>query len=337
MNMNVSTTKPAGNRHKSLVIISGASRGIGRAIAFAITDAVQEPIRDDDDDDDGKSRMMAAPLRMVLMARSAESLVETARLVDQRCTGGDGGSANVAVTTSCHAVDFSDLDALPEKLQRILEPLSEDEAYESCWLINNAGSLGPLGLASSVDGGSDAMKELRNAVDVNVTSSIWLSSQFARTFLSTASAPSSSTAHDEKSPLVRIVNISSLCAIKPFPTMSIYCAGKAGRDMFHSVLAKEHSTRSTQNDKESTTENDESCRKQIEMLKVLNYAPGACDTRMTDELSECSNLDAEVHQYVTSSKQENKLIRPRDTAQKLVKILCLDEFQSGAHVDYWDV
>jgi NADP-dependent 3-hydroxy acid dehydrogenase YdfG len=30
-----------------------------------------------------------------------------------------------------------------------------------------------------------------------------------------------------------------LCAIEPFATMAVYCAGKLARDMFHAMLAKE--------------------------------------------------------------------------------------------------
>ena len=224
---------------------------------------------------------------MILIARSAESLAETAHLVKQRCNGGSG---SITITVSCHEMDLSDLDTIPEKLQQILDPLS-GVAYESCWLVNNAGSLGPLGLASSLGSGLDNMKALRKAVDFNVTSSIWLSSQFTKVFLPSV-------------PLVRIVNISSLCAIEPFPTMSVYCAGKAGRDMYHSVLAKEHSTKSADNDNESAKESGcESTPAHKEKFKVLNYAPGACDTRMTDDLAECSVLDNGLHQFFTYQKK----------------------------------
>ena len=253
--------------------------------------------------------------------------------MEQRCGNSEGGGsfgASVA-TVSCHPMDLSDLDTLPEKLQQILEPLS-GERYDSCWLINNAGSLGPLGLASSIPGES-SMKELRKAIDLNVTSAMWVSSQFTKTFLTT-----SSTSSETKSPLVRIVNISSLCAIDPFPTMSIYCAGKAGRDMFHSVLAKEHSSNSKQNDEEADDKEDESSRlEQKQSFKVLNYAPGLCDTQMTDDLAGCSVLDDGLHKNITTSKQESTLVRSEDTAKKLVQILRLDEYESGSHVDYYDV
>lgn len=48
-----------------------------------------------------------------------------------------------------------------------------------------------------------------------------------------------------------VVNVSSLCAVQPFPSWVLYCTGKAARDMMFRVLAKEESE-----------------------LRVLNYAPG---------------------------------------------------------------
>lgn len=223
-----------------------------------------------------------------------------------------------AVTARCHEMDLSDLDAVPDGFRSVLESSSggTDARYDSCLLVNNAGSLGPVGLASSIsslDGSNDNMRELRRAVDLNFTSSIWISSAFTNRFLPSSSKACTSSM--TQLPLVRVVNISSLCALVPFPTMSIYCATKAGRDMYHGVLANE----------------------QRQNFKALNYAPGLCDTEMSQYLANCSVLDNGLHEYYVSSKEEDKWIRPGDTAKKLVGIITLDEYESGSHVDYWDV
>ena len=141
---------------------------------------------------------------MILISRSADALQETARLVEKRGRG--------MITTQCHDMDLSNLDTIVDDFSSVLDGSLQ---YESCWLINNAGSLGPVGLASSFSSSScgETIKELRRAVDLNLTSSIWLSSQFTKRFLTTSKS-------------IRIVNISSLCALEPFPTMSIYCAGE---------------------------------------------------------------------------------------------------------------
>ena len=133
---------------KSLAIITGASRGIGRAIALAL--AEESRVRDD-------------ALHMVLLARSIEKLNETATLVK---------TIDTEVTTSCHEIDLSDLTTLPEKLQEILEPFSSRATqYNSCLLVNNAGSVGPLGTCESLSN----ITELQQSINLNITSSIWLS------------------------------------------------------------------------------------------------------------------------------------------------------------------
>ena len=331
--MDESTSAPY-KECKSLVLITGASRGIGRAIALAIADTIQQPRSGDTNDSTAPASALAlsAPLHLVLIARSVESLRETSHLVEQRC-----GGSSVVVTTSCHEMDLSDLDTLSDKLTNLLEQLKSTN-YDHCWLINNAGSLGPLGLASSLDSGASSLKAMQNAVDLNVTSGLWVSSQFAKTFLSPVDASSSLS---KKCPVVRIVNISSLCAIEPFPTMAVYCAGKAARDMFHSVLAKENSP---QTQAKTNTDNSDGDDGNTVVLisdpipfKVLNYAPGACDTKMTDVLAECSVLDKSLHQFFSSSREEQTLVKVEDTAKKLIGLLEKDKFQSGEHVDFWDV
>jgi short-subunit dehydrogenase len=216
---------------KSLVIITGASRGIGRAIALAISEAVavvdKAACSSTHSSIDGSSlhssidgqpqplttTMTTTTTTMILISRSADALQETAQLVEKRGRG--------MITTQCHDMDLSNLDTIVDDFNSVLEKSSygADDAgscqYKSCWLINNAGSLGPVGLASSFSSSScgESIKELRRAVDLNLTSSIWLTSQFAKRFLTTSKS-------------IRIVNISSLCALEPFPTMSIYCAGE---------------------------------------------------------------------------------------------------------------
>ena len=303
------------NSAKGLVVISGASRGIGRAIALALADAACINRGKTNDDESSSSILVPSHLHMILVARSATSLKETADLLQQRC-----GNSDSNITTTCLEMDLAEIDRLPQNVNKILEPL-EDCTYNSCMLINNAGSLGPLGKATSIcdeDSTSASLKRWRDTIDLNITSSLWMSSQFAK-----------ATSHVS---LVRIVNISSLCAIEPFPTMSLYCTGKAARDMFHAVLAKEQTSQS-HGEKEGITSTTSSPTQ----FKVLNYAPGACHTAMTGDLLDSADLDKELHQSFRNSRDKNLLVRPDDTAAKLVELLMKDEFESGAHVDYWDV
>jgi len=73
------------------------------------------------------------------------------------------------------------------------------------------------------------------------------------------------------------------------------------------------------------------------LIKVLNYAPGAIETDMTDVLVASEALDKELSDYYKQSKQESTYIQPSATAERLVNIIMEDEFKSGDHVDYWDL
>ncbi len=303
----------------SLSIYIGASRGIGRAIALAIIDAVAQECCVTNDETSAMT-FLSTPIHMVLISRSQALLGETAQLVEERGLG--------LISATCHEIDLSDLDTLDEKLQAVLESLSGAAQYHSCWLINNAGSLGPLGLANTFSGAS-TMKELRQAVDFNLTSTIWISSQFTQTFLTPSAAAGDMTT---QSPFIRIVNISSSCGIEPFPTMSVYCAGKAGREMFHRVLANEHSLNCV-----AANQQYGSNKRQQQIFKTLNYAPGPCGTEMTDILADSSVLDKNLHKFFVTSKRERNLVRVEDTAKKLIQIMKSDKYESGEHIDYFDV
>jgi NADP-dependent 3-hydroxy acid dehydrogenase YdfG len=71
-----------------------------------------------------------------------------------------------------------------------------------------------------------SLKELKESIDLNVTSYIWFTKRFLETFKDRAEG-------------LTIVNISSLCAVKPFHSCGVYCTTKAARDMLAGVVALE--------------------------------------------------------------------------------------------------
>lgn len=97
-------------------------------------------------------------------------------------------------------------------------------SYDRVLFFNNAGSLGDIALVQDLH---DA-ESVRAAFDFNVTSSCYLTAQFARTC----------SEADSRLDAV-VVQTTSICAIQPFESFAVYCAAKAARDMFHQVLAKE--------------------------------------------------------------------------------------------------
>jgi sepiapterin reductase len=288
---------------KIVLIVTGASRGFGKAIAKAFCSET-------------------TITKLILVARNL-----------------DPSSSDI----SCDHIrfveaDLSDLDHLDESIDTILqhatttarsssnnatELLLEPTLEESDHLIfvNNAGSLGPIGPCAHCP----SLGEMRRTVDLNVTSALWMSvriTQFA-------------TKH--RIPKLTIVQISSLVAIQPFPTLGIYSAGKAARDSFHKVLAMEEKHRDQSPDPGRTTASTEDDMKNadaatITQVRVLNYAPGPLETDMTEELRSAESLDPSL-----KPMYQQNLVAPADSAAVLVHlILGATEFESGSHIDYYD-
>ena len=250
----------------------------------------------------------------LLVARSQSGLEETASLMRKAAAAlaeAHGDTADeFKLDIFCIVADLSDMDTLENTVSDLLERVSKQgsSTFDRAILINNAGSLGYLGKCSDMS----SLTNLKKVFDFNVTSSCWISSQFVRKL-------SSSSSESGKGRIcVVVVNISSLCAIEPFSTMSIYCAGKAARDLFHSVLAKEVSADTAAN------------------VRVLNYAPGMCETAMSEELAESDRLDSELSSMYRTALNDKTMVRPKDTAEKLVGIIDRNEWINGQHIDFWD-
>lgn len=259
-----------------LVIITGASRGFGRALTLSLV-------------------QISAPLHLRITASlsSASQLASlSAEIKEQRA------SRQLKTTVECMTADLSDTKGLATT-SSLLFSAPNAEAYSHMVFINNHGSLGQLSLA----GTHDPMK-MATAFDINVTSSCFLASEAIKL--------SKSLAADTH---CQLVNVSSLCALQPFQSWSIYCAGKAAREMYYRTMAEE--LRGTN-------------------VKTLNYAPGPLDTDMQKEIREGADVHEETRQYFVDMKAKGTLVSPEASAAKLVRVLLKNSFESGAHVDYYD-
>jgi sepiapterin reductase len=241
------------------VLITGASRGLGRAIAKVVSEEFDH-------------------VRLVLVARSEEGLKETTKMLS---------SSSEAI---CRSVDLGDLDSLDDHVDALLEEL---KGHDRVIFFNNAGSIGHLGPCSD----TPSLQDLRDNVDLNVTSCFWLSVRLSKYF------------QDSESNLT-IVNISSLAAVANLPTMGIYSAGKVARDKYHALIANEEKDK----------------------IKTLNYAPGPLETEMVEEIRAAQHLDSAL-----KPNFENKVLEPEQSAKKLIRLLSTNSFESGAHIDFYDL
>jgi NAD(P)-dependent dehydrogenase (short-subunit alcohol dehydrogenase family) len=239
------------------------------------------------------------------------------------------------------AADLSDLDSVEPSLDSALsrlESLFEHGAssagpsprFSRAILVNNVGSLGEIAPVRDIA----SLAFLRSTIDLNVTSTIWISALFLRRLpsLVAATAPGagagagagSSGGSASANPALpsAIVNISSLAAVKAFKTQLVYCVGKAARDMLHAGMGEELA--------------DPQHAPAGIAVKTLNYAPGPMDTDMQREIRESSTLDPGMKVMFRRLKEENTLVDADASATKCAAILASNTFTSGAHIDFYD-
>ena len=310
-----------------MLVVSGASRGFGQAVALAFSHYTCNQ----------KIRMHA-----ILTARSESGLQETKQLMLAAWKRGSGpgsgkddyepdanhvdsnGSDNL--TVSIHPMDLAlmDLDVLDDYFTELIEAAQPLDQYDDYIIINNAGSLGDhLGKIADMK----SLEDFSKTIHLNITSSLWFTVRWTQALRSSLSMESQTTpTTTSKTKRTTIVNISSLCALQPFPTMTTYCAGKAARDMFHQSLAKEEEATNCGTDGVT------------HVFRTLNYAPGAMNTDMTVRLRDNENkLDPSLKTYFQQAHDRGELIDPINSATKLVHLIFSNDFLSGAHVDFWDL
>eukprot|EP00762_Andalucia_godoyi_P007984 ANDGO_03464.mRNA.1 Sepiapterin reductase len=123
---------------------------------------------------------------------------------------------------------------------------------------------------------------------------------------------------------VRITNISTLLAVQPASSFGMYSTVKAARDMAMRAVAVEASTWS----KNDAIQFD---------VKTLSYAPGPLDTDMMSQILDSETMDRNVHAAFVGMKNQGAVLHVRTTVGVLAKLLKDDSFESGAHVDVYDV
>ncbi|EDO46442.1 predicted protein [Nematostella vectensis] len=216
----------------------------------------------------------------ILVARNKEGLEKTLNQVRQ---------VKSSIKGFLIVGDLGKLDTLQGLLDDIFQCVTPS-AFSHSLLVNNAGSLGDLSRPMKDFTDPD---EVQQYMGLNLTSPFIIASRFVNEFKSTKRY---------------IANISSLMAIQAWKGFSLYCVGKASRDMAHSVLA---------------TEEDD--------VRILNYAPGPLDTDMNNIIQEWS-----YNQEVKQMLNKGNVLRPKQSSDKLVQILLDDTYKSGAHLDYFD-
>lgn len=252
---------------KCFCVITGASQGIGRALAIEF------------------AQKMDSGSLMVLLARNINGLEETKSLIK---------NPNIQVITK--SIDLAKITA--SDMESILsDSLPVDVGkFDTNIIIHNAGSVGDLSFKAEELSDPTAWQTYYN---LNVFNVAVLNSAFLKVV----------AGHESKT---LIVNITSLCGIKPFAGLALYGSGKAAREMYFKVLAEERPE-----------------------LKILSYSPGPVKTAMVADIAGTTSNDS-LKSLFTSMIDENKLLLPEQTAKKCWNVVTEGKYKSGDHVDYFD-
>ncbi|XP_013108458.2 sepiapterin reductase [Stomoxys calcitrans] len=227
---------------------------------------------------------------ILLMARNLEALQKTKSEIESKRSD---------VTVQVISIDLSTAKAV--QFQKIIsgslvQSQQEVSSFDRAFIIHNAGTLGDVTRKAQEMGETELWTQYYHT---NVFATIALNVEFFKVFPTVPKL---------------VVNISSLCSIEPFISMSLYCSGKAAREMYFKVLAVEEKDNDT---------------------LVLNYAPGAIDTDMTMIIQEDSfNLD--LQDAFKTQRDNRTMLTTQQTAEKFIKVLEEVSFETGAHIDYYD-
>jgi NAD(P)-dependent dehydrogenase (short-subunit alcohol dehydrogenase family) len=174
------------------------------------------------------------------------------------------------------ALDLSDIAKAASKIEREVAPRL-GESWERVGLVNNA-AVGLSGRIQDFDAG-----ELARSFELNTVAPIWLMGFMIKRV---------------KAP-IRVVNLSSGAAVRPFPGLAAYCGAKAGLHLAGASVAAEDAPD----------------------LHILSYQPGVVDTEM--QLATRSK-SLEEFPWGTTFRQyhaEGRLVAPERPAADIVEFL----------------
>lgn len=218
----------------------------------------------------GTTQGLGQALAMRIGARSDNELVALARAPE----GPIGGGVRLEV-------DLADARALDAAFDRIEQRL-RGKRYSRAVLINNAGTVVPVGPLERCDG-----SELERSLLVNLVAPVLLMRRFL-------------IATEGVAKLRRIINISSRAARRAVPGWTAYCTAKAGLEMASRVVAADVAGRGD--------------------VEVVSLSPGVIDTAMQDVVRGTDEKDFPERPKFLALKADGGLRPAADVAEEILRL-----------------
>lgn len=242
----------------------------------------------------GASRGMGLAVAEQLLAAGHDLLCISRKHNDEL----DAQASRAARRCNQWLQDLSRPETAAARLETWLAGLPSEE-YASVTLINNAGLLPRIAPLSAIPAA-----ELANALRVDLEAPLLLTSAFLR------------ATQAWRIPR-KVLNISSGLGRRPMASQAVYCAAKAGMDLFTRCVALEEAAR----------ENG---------ARVCSLAPGVIDTDMQVALrgADASQFP-DVGNFV-GMKEKGVLSSPADAAARIVAFLARPDFGANPQADIRD-
>lgn len=238
----------------TLAIITGASRGLGAAIAH---------------------QYLKQNTPIITLARNHnDALDKLARDHNTQC--------NQLIA------DLSDLNQAQQAAQQLVNHIPAD--IKHIILVNNAGTVQPI----------ERVSDLTHAAAIDSALTLNLSS----VMLLSAAVMSACKQRDCD---LRIANISSGAGRSPTPGWGVYCATKAGLDMYTRVLAQEQA-------------------EQNGRVRAVSIAPGVIDTDMQGELRASNESAFPRRANFVQLHEHGELGAPKDIASRIINFIAHEDF-----------
>ncbi len=189
-----------------------------------------------------------------------------------------------AHTFSQVKIDFSSLFSkkLEKALIKVLKSI-QLKNIDEVFLINNAAIVGPVDRIEKL-----SEKEISKHLQINLSAPIIMTQIFLKLF-------------SKFKGLKSVVQITSGAATSPVEGWGLYCAGKAGLNMFNQVLVIQNAS-----DKN---------------FKAIGYSPGIMDTNMQINIRKTKKSQFPQVDEFKAFKQDQKLRSPEYVATDLIRIL----------------
>nr|CDS31257.1 expressed conserved protein [Hymenolepis microstoma] len=272
------------------VVVTGASRGFGRAFCIQLLKEVAEP--------HSSHCPPANSLTFFLLGRDVEALCETESEIIASIPE-DGSTSVTVYFAGGENLDMESIDSAT--LTKALQPIYD--AMAKCagsgrpqWnlLVNNVGTLGNIKDRADQN---LSMSDLQSYFRVNLFSQIILTNVFLNQV-----APMKNDEDSSSHPPTTVLTISSLSAIKPYSHMLSYCCGKAARDMHLRCLAVDRPS-----------------------ISCFIYSPGPLLTAMYDQL-EKEQGDMKSRALFKERREQGLVIQPMESARMCVRWLRRQRF-----------